>query len=183
MVATGAGSTTRPQIDSLCSQSRRIKSWNPQVLVSVTFYLIATSLGSNGPMPSLFALQVVLFSDGRTLISFEYSWQATLVGHSFAGCPLSYAMEMYPNNVSKAIFLAAFTPRNNQSFLSSAFPTDICLAESLLTPTPYPISMEVLSLSNENYGCVRKIYIILMKDKLFLPAHQQYSVDQNPPER
>ncbi|GLJ37809.1 hypothetical protein SUGI_0768740 [Cryptomeria japonica] len=153
--------------------------------------------------------------------------KVTLVGHSLAGCPLAYAMEMYPDKISKAIYVAAFTPRNNQSFLSSSFPTvfprlvasglvalnygkgdsemptsaslvlnhiksffytespeeDINLAASLLTPTPYPISMEVLNLSSENYGRVRKFYIMLMKDKLFLPEHQQYSVDQNPPER
>jgi hypothetical protein len=54
---------------------------------------------------------------------FEFDlWQVTLVGHSLAGCPLSYAMEMYPSKISKAIFIAAFTPRNNQTFLSSANP-------------------------------------------------------------
>ncbi|KAH9309555.1 hypothetical protein KI387_037466, partial [Taxus chinensis] len=187
-----------------------------------------TSNGINKAAPTDEVKSVAHYSE--PLIQYLHSLgndeKVTLVGHSLAGCPLSYAMEMYPNKVSKAIYLAAFTPRNNQSFLSSAFPTvfprlvadgvvelnygkgnsemptsasivmdhakpylynespeeDTNLAVSLLTPTPYPISMEVLKLSDENYGSVRKFYIMLMKDKLFSPEHQQYSVDQNPPE-
>eukprot|EP01018_Ginkgo_biloba_P000625 Gb_14833 [translate_table: standard] len=153
--------------------------------------------------------------------------RVTLVGHSLAGCPLSYAMELFPDKVSKSIFLAAFTPRDNQSFLSSSFPQvfprlmrngvfqlnygkgvseqptsaslvldhvksylynespeqDVNLAQSLLTPTPYPMAVETLKLSKENYGSVRRFYVVLMKDKLFLPEHQEYSIAENPPER
>lgn len=152
--------------------------------------------------------------------------KVTLVGHSLAGCPLSYAMEMYPTKISKAIFIAAFTPRNNQSFLSSANPKtfprlvengvvvlnikedsdlptsaslvldhvksylynespdeDANLAESLLTPTPYPVSVEFLKLSKEMYGSIRRFYIMLMKDRLFPPEYQEYTIAQNPPEK
>eukprot|EP01018_Ginkgo_biloba_P000617 Gb_08121 [translate_table: standard] len=151
----------------------------------------------------------------------------TLVGHSMAGLSLSYAMELYSHKVSKAIFLAAFTPRNNQSFLSSAFPEvfprlvtsevaslkygkgaseqptsvsinleyvkpyfsnqspeeDVMLAQSLLTPTPYAVALETLTLSDEKYGKVRRFFIMTMKDNLFLPQHQEYTIAQNPPER
>eukprot|EP01018_Ginkgo_biloba_P000616 Gb_19901 [translate_table: standard] len=151
----------------------------------------------------------------------------TLVGHSMAGLSLSYAMELYSHKVSKAIFLAAFTPRNNQSFLGSAFPEvfprlvsngvaslkygkgaseqptsvsinleyvkpyfynqspeeDVMLAKSLLTPTPYAVALETLTLSEEKYGKVRRFFIMTMKDNLFLPQHQEYTIAQNPPER
>jgi len=152
--------------------------------------------------------------------------KVTLVGHSLAGCPLSYAMEMYPTKISKAIFIAAFTPRNNQTFLSSANPKtfprlvengvvalnmkadselptsaslvldhvksyfynespdeDANLALSLLTPTPFPVSVEFLKLSEERYGSIRRFYIMLMKDRLFPPQDQEYSIAQNPPEK
>eukprot|EP00253_Pinus_taeda_P006561 PITA_06561 len=150
----------------------------------------------------------------------------TLVGHSLGGCPLSYAMEMYPTKISKAIFVSAFTPRNNQSFLSSSNPKsfarlvengvivlnresdseqptsaslalhhvksylynnspdeDASLALSLLTPTPFPISVEILKLSEERYGSIRRFYIMLMKDRLFPPEYQEYTITQNPPEK
>jgi len=152
--------------------------------------------------------------------------KVTLVGHSLAGCPLSYAMEMYPTKISKAIFVSAFTPRNNQSFLSSANPKsfarlvengvvvlnmeadselptsaslvldhvksylynespdeDASLAQSLLTPTPFPVSVEFLKLSEERYESIRRFYIMLMKDRLFPPEYQEYSIAQNPPEK
>jgi pimeloyl-ACP methyl ester carboxylesterase len=149
-----------------------------------------------------------------------------LVGHSLAGCPLSYAMEMYPTKLSKAIFVSAFAPRNNQSFLSSSNPKtfprlvengvvilnmkagsdlptsaslvldhvkpylynespdeDANLAQSLLTPTPFSVSAELLKLSKERYGSIRRFYIMLMKDRLFPPEYQEYSIAQNPPEK
>lgn len=150
----------------------------------------------------------------------------TLVGHSMAGCVLPYAMELYPHKISKAVFIAGFMPRNNQSFLSSAYPETfprlvsngvvslnykeaaqqpisasfnldllrsylynespeevVILAKSLLTPAPYPVAEEVLKLTEEKYGQVRRFYIMTMKDNLFLPQHQEATVTGNPPER
>eukprot|EP00253_Pinus_taeda_P002469 PITA_02469 len=152
--------------------------------------------------------------------------KVTLVGHSLGGCPLSYAMEMYPTKISKAIFVSAFTPRNNQSFLSSANPKnfarlvgngvivlnreadseqptsaslaidhvksylynkspdeDVSLAQTLLTSTPFPISVEILKLSEEKYGSIRRFYIMSMEDRLLPPEYQEYSIAQNPPEK
>ncbi|KAH6558886.1 hypothetical protein KP509_1Z040300 [Ceratopteris richardii] len=40
-----------------------------------------------------------------------------LVGHSFGGSAISYAMEAYPEKVEKAVFLAALMPTNGQTFL------------------------------------------------------------------
>ncbi|CAM6081905.1 unnamed protein product [Calypogeia fissa] len=51
------------------------------------------------------------------------SGKVVLVGHSLGGISISYAMEQFPDKVSKAIFLAAAMPLNNQSGASS-FPPD-----------------------------------------------------------
>lgn len=151
----------------------------------------------------------------------------TLVGHSMAGCVLPYAMELYPHKISKAVYIASFMPRNNQSYLSSAYPQvfprlvsngvvdlkylkgaaqqpisasfnleylrpylynespeeDLIMAKLLLTPAPYPVAEEVLTLTEEKYGQVRRFYIMTMKDNLFLPQHQEITITGNPPER
>jgi predicted alpha/beta hydrolase family esterase len=43
--------------------------------------------------------------------------QTILVGHDFGGACISYAMELFPHKVSKAIFVAAAMLTNGQSTL------------------------------------------------------------------
>ncbi|KAH7432234.1 hypothetical protein KP509_07G014200 [Ceratopteris richardii] len=43
--------------------------------------------------------------------------QVVLVGHSLGGCAISYAMEAYPEKISKAIFISAFMPRSGDYFV------------------------------------------------------------------
>ncbi|KAK4792189.1 hypothetical protein SAY86_022624 [Trapa natans] len=40
-----------------------------------------------------------------------------LVGHDFGGACISYAMELYPSKIAKAVFVAAPMPKNGQSVL------------------------------------------------------------------
>jgi len=40
-----------------------------------------------------------------------------LVGHDFGGACISYAMELFPLKISKAVFIAAAMPTNGQSTL------------------------------------------------------------------
>lgn len=40
-----------------------------------------------------------------------------LVGHDFGGACISYAMELFPHKISKAVFIAAAMPTNGQSTL------------------------------------------------------------------
>ncbi|KAL3685156.1 hypothetical protein R1sor_003178 [Riccia sorocarpa] len=47
-----------------------------------------------------------------------------LVGHSLGGVSISFAMELLPQKVSKAVFVTACMPRNNQSALDT-FPPDL----------------------------------------------------------
>lgn len=43
--------------------------------------------------------------------------QVILVGHDFGGACISYAMELFPHKVAKAIFIAAAMLKNGQSTL------------------------------------------------------------------
>lgn len=43
--------------------------------------------------------------------------QVILVGHDFGGACMSYAMEMYPSKISKAVFISAAMLANAQSTL------------------------------------------------------------------
>lgn len=191
---------------------------------------VALDLTSNGINKAASAEVNSLAKYSQPLIEYLESLDnemVTLVGHSMAGCVLPYAMELYPHKISKAVFIAGFMPRNNQSFLSSAYPQVfprlvsngvvslnyskeaaqqpisvsfnldhlrshlynespeevVILAKSLLTPAPYPVAEEVLKLTEEKYGQVRRFYIMTMKDNLFLPQHQEITVTSNPPER
>lgn len=45
--------------------------------------------------------------------------QVILVGHDFGGACISYAMELFPLKVAKAIFLAAAMLKNGQSTLDT----------------------------------------------------------------
>lgn len=189
---------------------------------------VALDLTSNGINKAASAEVNSLAKYSQPLIEYLESLDnemVTLVG--MAGCVLPYAMELYPHKISKAVFIAGFMPRNNQSFLSSAYPQVfprlvsngvvslnyskeaaqqpisvsfnldhlrshlynespeevVILAKSLLTPAPYPVAEEVLKLTEEKYGRVRRFYIMTMKDNLFLPQHQEITVTSNPPER
>jgi pimeloyl-ACP methyl ester carboxylesterase len=48
-----------------------------------------------------------------------------LVGHDFGGACISYAMELFPSKISKAVFLAAAMLTNGQSTLDM-FSLKVC---------------------------------------------------------
>ena len=64
--------------------------------------------------------------------------QVILVGHDFGGTCISYAMELFPHRVSKAVFIAAAMLASGQSTLDM-FSQKVCL--SLLS---HLILMELL---------------------------------------
>lgn len=51
--------------------------------------------------------------------------QVILVGHDFGGACVSYAMELFPFKVSKAVFVAAAMLTNGQSTLDM-FSQQVC---------------------------------------------------------
>lgn len=55
--------------------------------------------------------------------------QVVLVGHDFGGACISYAMELFPSKVSKAIFIAATMLIDGQSALDMF--TEVCFLSGL----------------------------------------------------
>lgn len=53
--------------------------------------------------------------------------QVILVGHDFGGACISYAMELFPTKVSKAVFIAAAMLTSGQSTLDM-FSQKVCLS-------------------------------------------------------
>ncbi|KAK1423359.1 hypothetical protein QVD17_18658 [Tagetes erecta] len=150
-----------------------------------------------------------------------------LVGHDFGGACISYAMELFPTKVAKAIFIAASMLKTGQSTLdmfslkentnglmrqaqkflyangNNQPPTAIDLDKSLLKdllfnqcpakdvalacvsmrPIPFAPVLEKLSLSDSNYGCVRRFYIETPEDNAIPITLQQTMINQSPPEK
>ncbi|KAG7627071.1 Alpha/beta hydrolase fold-1 [Arabidopsis thaliana x Arabidopsis arenosa] len=150
-----------------------------------------------------------------------------LVGHDFGGACISYAMELFPSKISKAVFLAAAMLTNGQSTLdmfslkagqndlmrkAQIFiytngnenpPTAIDLDKSLLkdllfnqSPSkdvalasvsmrsiPFAPVLEKLSLSDANYGSVRRYYIETLEDNAIPVTLQENMINSSPPEK
>lgn len=157
----------------------------------------------------------------------EVGEKVILVGHDFGGACISYAMELFPSKIAKAVFIAAAMLTNGQSTLemfsqqadsndlmkqaqkfnyangNDRPPTAIDLDKSLLkdllfnqSPSkdvalasvsmrsiPFAPVLEKLSLSDENYGSVRRFYIETTDDDAVPLSLQQSMINRNPPER
>ncbi|XP_030452286.1 putative methylesterase 11, chloroplastic [Syzygium oleosum] len=150
-----------------------------------------------------------------------------LVGHDFGGTCISYAMELFPSKITKAVFIAAAMLRNGQStldmwsqqagsndlmqkaqiflyangkdrpptaidldksFLSDLLfnqspAKDVALAAVSMRPIPFMPVLEKLSLSDVNYGSVRRFYIETPEDNAISIELQENMIKLNPPER
>ncbi|KAI4346692.1 hypothetical protein L6164_007565 [Bauhinia variegata] len=150
-----------------------------------------------------------------------------LVGHDFGGPCISYAMELFPRKVSKAVFVAAAMLTSGQSTLdifsqqvgsndlmqqaqiflyangNDEPPTaieldksllrdllfnqspskDVALASVLMRPIPFAPVLEKLSLSDVNYGSVRRFYIEAPDDNAIPIALQENMINTSPPEK
>ncbi|KAE9596636.1 putative carboxylesterase [Lupinus albus] len=64
------------------------------------------------------------------LASLPQEERVILVGHSFGGVCISVAMEMFPNKIAAAVFVTAFMPAHNLSFVNllHEVPTTIFIA-------------------------------------------------------
>ncbi|KAL3697702.1 hypothetical protein R1sor_011778 [Riccia sorocarpa] len=103
-----------------------------------------------------------------------------LVGHDLGGAAVSYAMEMYPDKIEKAIFIQAVMPKDGETpgLLINGYKI---LAMKLLTDSPYSILNEVMHLTKENYGSVKRFYITTNMDRFFPSEVQKHIYTQNPP--
>ncbi|KAJ6822798.1 putative methylesterase 11, chloroplastic [Iris pallida] len=150
-----------------------------------------------------------------------------LVGHDFGGACISYAMEVCPSKVAKAVFVTAAMLKDGQSTLdmfsqqdgaddlmrpAQVFlyangkdkpPTaidldksllkdllfnqspvkDVALASVSMRAIPFAPVLEKLSLTESNYGSVRRFYIETSEDNAIPLSLQQRMCDANPPEK
>lgn len=150
-----------------------------------------------------------------------------LAGHDFGGTCISYAMELFPRKVSKAVFIAATMLTSEQStldmlslkadsnnlmqqaqiflyangntqpptaidfdksllkdlFFNQSPAKDVALASVSMRPIPFAPFFEKLSLSDKNYGSVRRFYIETPEDNVIPITLQEIMISKSPPEQ
>ncbi|CAN1309996.1 Putative methylesterase 14, chloroplastic [Linum perenne] len=113
-----------------------------------------------------------------------------LVGHSTGGACVSYALELLPEKISKAIFVGATMVSDDQwlsenllmKLESSSWVQDIALAMVSMRVSPMGPMMEKLSLTKEKYGICRRFFVQTLDDRALSPDVQEKLVRENPPE-
>jgi pimeloyl-ACP methyl ester carboxylesterase len=68
-------------------------------------------------------------------------------------------------------------------FFNQSPTKDVALATVSMRPIPFAPVLERISLTEENYGSVRRFFIQTSDDRVLNPAAQQRLIDANPPER
>ncbi|KAL3684498.1 hypothetical protein R1sor_002520 [Riccia sorocarpa] len=106
-----------------------------------------------------------------------------LVGHSLGGVSISFAMELLPEKVSKAVFVTACMPGNNQS-ASDTFPPDLfsgMVAKGVSTlkyangpsslPTSFDVNISAVAeyIFNESPKELTGLGLSLMRPNPFVP--------------
>ncbi|XP_061991462.1 putative methylesterase 11, chloroplastic isoform X1 [Rosa rugosa] len=161
------------------------------------------------------------------LENLEEGKKVILVGHDFGGTCISYAMELFPSKIAKAIFISAAMLTSGQSTLNlfaqqtgsndlmrqaqiflyangkDQPPTaiglgkkftedllfnqspakDVALASVSMRPIPFAPVTEKLSLSDKNYGSVRRFFIVTQEDHAISVPLQEAMLESNPPEQ
>ncbi|KAK1363664.1 methylesterase 10-like [Heracleum sosnowskyi] len=107
-----------------------------------------------------------------------------LVGHSYGGYGLSLAMETFPEKISVAVFVTAFMPGPDLTYLTISH-EDLTLATLLARPHPAETDInasEELIVSKEKYGSVRRIYVVADQDIIIPEEIQRWMIQLNPPD-
>ncbi|KAF7135086.1 hypothetical protein RHSIM_Rhsim08G0107100 [Rhododendron simsii] len=86
--------------------------------------------------------------------------QVVLVGHSAGGISISVAMERFPEKISVAAFVASFMHGPDLN-LATVFRKDTALTK-------------------ENYGSMRRVYILIEEDKVVKESLQRWMIENNP---
>ncbi|CAK7339430.1 unnamed protein product [Dovyalis caffra] len=106
--------------------------------------------------------------------------KVVLVGHSFGGLNLAFAMEKFPEKISLAIFVTAILP-DTQHRPSFMLEKDLTL-QALLN-RPGSMFLESLSkankFTNDRYGSVPLVYIACPEDLLVTPSLRRFMIEQN----
>ncbi|XP_025619047.1 methyl jasmonate esterase 1-like [Arachis hypogaea] len=107
-----------------------------------------------------------------------------LVGHSAGGGCISVAMEQFPEKVSVAVFVAALMPGPNITF-AALTKEDVMLSKSSMRPSPsfndYELFDKQTTFTKENFGKVRRVYIMGDQDMLMKEDFQKWMIELHPP--
>ncbi|KAL0343625.1 UNVERIFIED_CONTAM: Polyneuridine-aldehyde esterase [Sesamum angustifolium] len=110
--------------------------------------------------------------------------KVVIVGHSFGGGCISLAMEKFPHKISVAVFVTALMPGPSLPF-TTVSDEDLTLGLLLARPMSafagLDLSKEV-PLSKENYGSVRRVFVVCDQDKAIKPEIQKWMIENNPPD-
>ncbi|KAG5535716.1 hypothetical protein RHGRI_023468 [Rhododendron griersonianum] len=133
--------------------------------------------------------------------------RVVLVGHSAGGVSISVAMERYPNKINEAYlqefeswmdsqhqFLQGLDKPPTSILLGPKYleselynlspPEDLTLATSLVRPHPLfqdePKLLKDTALTKENYGSVRRVYVLIEEDKVVKESLQRWMIENNP---
>ncbi|KAK6921900.1 Alpha/beta hydrolase fold-1 [Dillenia turbinata] len=138
----------------------------------------------------------------------ENGKKVILVGHDLGGACIAYAMELFPHKVAKAVFISAAMLPSGQStfemfsqqdqpptaidldkalikdvFFNQSPSKDVALASVSMRPIPFAPILGKLSLSDANYGSVRRFYIQTQEDNAIPLSFQETMVKTIPPEQ
>ncbi|WZZ10643.1 hypothetical protein YC2023_096564 [Brassica napus] len=117
------------------------------------------------------------------LESLKPNEKVILVGHDFGGACMSYAMEIFPTKISKAVYISAVMLANGQSTLDLFNQPDLALSSVSIRPFPFAPVVEKLHVSEKNYGSTRRFYITTMEDCAIPVPLQEAMIKLNPPEQ
>ncbi|GMN29878.1 hypothetical protein TIFTF001_002591 [Ficus carica] len=107
-----------------------------------------------------------------------------LVGHSLGGLGMSVVMERFPEKISAAVFVTAFMPGPNLTYITIS-EEDFSLALSLLRPFPLftdeALVLKETKLTKDKYGSVRRVFIVCDQDLTIDESLQRWMIERNPP--
>ncbi|XP_061341915.1 polyneuridine-aldehyde esterase-like [Gastrolobium bilobum] len=111
------------------------------------------------------------------LTSLAPNEKVVLVGHSFGGLSIAFAMDIFPEKIEMGVFLTADMPDtlHKPSYLSEQ---DLELAKSLIRPgSLFAEELYVAkNLSEEGYGSVPRAFIVCNEDLIYPLEFQQWMI-------
>ncbi|GAB4847028.1 hypothetical protein Ancab_026040 [Ancistrocladus abbreviatus] len=105
-----------------------------------------------------------------------------LVGHSFGGIGVSFAMQKFPENILVAVFIVAYMP-NCSSPVSTLIDEDLELAKMLIRPRGlfYKDLAKESQLTEDKFGRVGQVYVICEEEQLVKVEIQRWVIENRPP--
>ncbi|KAL0350435.1 UNVERIFIED_CONTAM: Salicylic acid-binding protein 2 [Sesamum radiatum] len=104
--------------------------------------------------------------------------KVVLVGHSLGGMNLAFAMDMFPEKIKVAVFVAAVMPDSIHK-PSYVLDQDVALANMLARPccTFLQDLSNKSPFSKEGFGSVKRVFIVCPEDQTIPPSFQRWQIE------